>query len=71
MKTLELRALLDGKEKVIEIPVEIQKIYNLWKEKRGDEVLNPLEIFYAGYVLSNPILRDKYRKSNQINVEYK
>lgn len=71
MKTLELRALLDGKEKVIEIPVEIQKIYNLWKEKRGDEVLNPLEIFYAGYILSNPILRDKYRKSNQINVEYK
>lgn len=70
MKTLELRALLDGKEKVIEIPVEIQKIYNLWKEKRGDEVLNPLEIFYAGYVLSNPMLRDKYRKSNQINVEY-
>lgn len=71
MKTLELQSLLKGEEKQIEIPVELQKVFETWKERRGDEVLQPLEIFYAGYVLSNPVLRDQYRKFNKINVEYK
>ena len=71
MKTLELRALLDGKEKVIEIPAEIQKTFSVWKEKRKGEVVDPLEIFYAGYVLSNPVLREQYKKSDLvINTEY-
>ena len=71
MKTLELQSLLKGEEKQIEIPVELQKVFETWKKRRGDDVLHPLEIFYAGYVLSNPVLRDQYRKFNKINVEYK
>lgn len=46
------------------------KVFETWKERRGDDVLQPLEIFYAGYVLSNPVVRDQYRKFNKINVDY-
>ena len=71
MKTLELRALLEGKEKEIEIPTEIQKTFFVWKQKRKGEVVDSLEIFYAGYVLSNPVLREQYKKSDLvINTEY-
>lgn len=70
MKTLELRALLNGQEKEIEIPTELIKVFNIWKEKRKDSVLDPIEIFYAGYILSNPVVREQYRKSKEINVKY-
>ena len=45
MKTLELQSLLKGEEKQIEIPVELQKVFETWKGKRSDDVLQPLEIF--------------------------
>ena len=70
MKTLELRALLNDQEKEIEIPTELIKVFNIWKEKRKDSVLDPIEIFYAGYILSNPVVREQYRKSKEINVKY-
>lgn len=60
MKTVELRSLLDGTNKEIDIPVEIAQAYSNWKEKRTD-VVDPLEIFYAGYIMSNPVVRMKYR----------
>ena len=61
MKTVELRSLLDGTNKEIDIPVEIAQAYSNWKEKRKD-VVDPLEIFYAGYVMSNPIVREQFKK---------
>lgn len=61
MKTVELRSLLDGTNKEIDIPVEIAQAYSNWKEKRTD-VVSPLEIFYAGYVMSNPIVREQFKK---------
>lgn len=70
MKTLELRALLNDQEKEIEIPIELIKVFNIWKEKRKDSVLDPIEIFYAGYILSNPVVREQYRKSKEINIKY-
>ena len=66
MKTLELRSLLTGKEKVIDIPVEIQNAFEIWKRKRKGDVLDPLEIFYAGYIMSNPMVRDEYKKSEKV-----
>lgn len=62
MKTLELRALLNNVEKEIPISEEIQTVFNIWKKKRKGEV-EPLEIFYAGYILANPIVREQYMKS--------
>ena len=67
MKTVELRSLLQGKEKIIDIPVEIVQAYRNWKSKRNDnDVINPEEIFYAGYVMSNPIVRQQYQQDKKV-----
>lgn len=71
MKTIELRSLLDGTNKEIDIPKDIEKAFDIWlkvKKKKSDiSKLKLLEIFYAGYVLSNPIVREKYIQSDIIN----
>lgn len=60
MKTIEIRSLLD-KPKEISIPVEIERYFNLWKCKRDSDV-KPLEIFYAGWVMSNPAVKELYNE---------
>ena len=66
MKTVELRSLLQGKEKVIDIPVDIVRAYKNWKLKRKDDVIEPEEIFYAGYIMSNPIVREQYQQDKKV-----
>jgi hypothetical protein len=61
MTTIEIRSLLKEKKRVIPIPKEVQEVFDVWKEKRGED-FEPLEAFYAGYVLSNPIVRELYKK---------
>ena len=73
MKTVELRSLVSGTDKVIPIPKEIEEAYNIWKTKdvayrlkhNVKESTSPLEIFYAGYILSNPTVRELYKRSVQ------
>lgn len=64
MKTLDVRKLIEGKAVEILIPEKITEIYSIWKSKlnRNPE---PLEIFYAGYILSNPMVREKYLKEKE------
>jgi hypothetical protein len=54
---------LTGANKEITINCEIERAFNIWKDKRKGNELKPLEIFYAGYILANPILREQYVKS--------
>ena len=61
-KTIELRSLLKGPKKIIVISSEIEKAFKDWKEKRAGENLEPIEIFYAGYILANPMVRDLFKK---------
>ena len=61
-KTIELRSLLTGLKKEIIISHEIEKAFKYWREKRAGENLEPLEIFYAGYILANPAVRDLFKK---------
>ena len=61
-KTIELRSLLKGPKKQVVISSEIEKAFKDWKEKRAGENLEPLEIFYAGYILANPMVRDLFKK---------
>ena len=63
MKTLDVRKLVEGKKVETLIPEKILEIYSIWKLKRGSEPEpEPLEIFYAGYILSNPMIREQYLK---------
>lgn len=69
MKTIEVRSLLTDNKKVIDIPTDIEKVFNVWKskiKKNDDFVLDPVEIFYAGYVLSNPIVRKQYLDADKV-----
>jgi hypothetical protein len=63
LKTIELRSLLTGTKREITISNDIEKFFNCWKEKRAGENLEPLEIFYAGYILANPSVRDLFKKN--------
>ena len=67
MKTVELRSLLTNKPKEITIPGEIKNAFDIWKKKINKENVEPLEIFYAGYILANPIVRDLYKESELLN----
>jgi len=62
MQTIELRSLLDGTNKKITIPKELGEIFEDWKAKRAGEDIQPLEIFYAGYILANPMVKDLFKK---------
>lgn len=64
MKTIDVRTLLNGTNKQINIPDEIMFAYRNWREKRAGDV-KPEEIFYAGYILSNPIVRGLFKKDKQ------
>lgn len=65
MKTLELRNLLHNKKVNVKISDEIEEVFKIWIKKRNYDV-ELLEIFYAGYVLSNPIIREEYIKADKI-----
>lgn len=70
MKTLELRKLIKDKTQLIPIPASIEEVFNVWLKKRQEKELNiakinMLEIFYAGYILSNPIVREQYKQLSE------
>lgn len=65
MRTLELRRLLNNEILTVEIPKSIESFFKAYCEKRKDvdnKKIEPLEFFYAGYILSNPIIREKFMK---------
>ena len=63
--TLEVRGLLENKARLVNIPVELQEVFETWKELRKksyNKDVSEIEIFYAGYVLANPVVKEKYKK---------
>lgn len=64
MITCELRRLLKNEVVPVTIPKEIEKVFDVWLEKRKVKSdiskIKLLEIFYAGYILANPVLREQY-----------
>lgn len=71
-KTIELRSLLTEQNREINIPKDIEEFFEVWKELREksyNKDIEPAEIFYAGYILANPMVRDQYkilrRKENE------
>lgn len=65
MKTPELRRLLENEILKIEIPENIETFFKAYCIKRTDvdiKSIEPLEFFYAGYILSNPIVREEFLK---------
>lgn len=70
MRAIDVRAILQGKNKEIVIPLQVISIFESWKMKRKEIVSSDAtaeEIFYAGYILSNPCVRDLYREHDELN----
>ncbi len=68
VKTIDIRTLINKSDvkRTILIPQNIKNIFDIWKKRISDvnpNKLNELEIFYAGYLLSNPMLREELDKS--------
>jgi len=62
--TIELRSLVNGENKEVPIPKDFEKFFRTWEKLRKESYnksIEPLEIFYAGYILANPMVRDQYR----------
>lgn len=70
MKTLEPRSLLTEVKKEITIPTEIENIFNNWYKriKKSENKIELLEIFYAGYILSNPVVREQYKEAEKLGI---
>ena len=75
MKTVEPRSLLSDCKKEIVIPSEIESAFNNWlkrirrvKCKNRNQKIEALEIFYAGYILSNPVVRDQYKEADKLEL---
>ena len=66
MTTVEVRSLLDdGKSvRVVRVEEHFVEIFKIWQlkfiEKTGREP-NMMDVFYAGNILSNPNVREKFR----------
>lgn len=68
VKTIDVRTLINKSDikRTILIPQNIKNIFDIWKKRINDvkpNELNELEIFYAGYLLANPMLREELDKS--------
>lgn len=70
MKTLEPRSLLTEVKKEITIPTEIENIFNNWYKRieKSENKVELLEIFYAGYILSNPVVREQYKEAEKLRI---
>lgn len=70
MKTTEPRSLLTEVKKEITIPTEIENIFNNWYKriKKSENKIELLEIFYAGYILSNPVVREQYKEVEKLGI---
>lgn len=69
MKTVEPRSLLDEFPIMIEINPELIDVFKIWKkkfeEKSGGKCPSNVDYLYAGYILANPIVREKFKNENK------
>lgn len=69
MKTPEPRSLLADLPLMIDISPDLINVFTIWKKKfeeKTGRVPNNMDYMYAGYILSNPIVRDQYKESEKI-----
>lgn len=68
MKTPEPRSLLTDFPLLIDINPDLVNVFIIWKKKfeeKTGRVPNNIDYMYAGYILSNPIVRDQYKEAEK------
>lgn len=68
MQTVEIRSLLNENLRKVKIQEPLLKTFKTWYElfvKRTNREPTLIDVFYAGYILSNPNVRDLFRIFNK------
>lgn len=68
MQVYEIRSVINGKPKKINISREMFECFQEYKKlmcKTTNEELSDVELFYAGYILANPIVREQLLKERK------
>lgn len=69
MRTIEPRSLLEEVPTSINISPELADVFIIWKnkfEEKTGKCPNNIDYMYAGYILANPIVREKFKKENKV-----
>lgn len=72
MKTVDPRSLLSDEIKEIIPNEEMQKMFNQWKKLMSDksENISDFDCFFAGWILSNPTVHDKFKQIREKEIKY-
>lgn len=68
MKSVEVRSLLKENTREVRIEDPIRNIFRTWYRlfvERTNREPTLIDVFYAGFVLSNPNVRDLFRIENK------
>ena len=71
MKTIEPRSLLTDLPLMIDISSDLINVFMIWKnkfEEKTGRVPNNMDYMYAGYILSNPVVRDQYKEAEKLGL---
>lgn len=63
MQVYDVRKLINGEKRKITFPEAIQSVF--LEFKKLDENLTEQDLFYAGYILSNPVVREQFMKDKK------
>ncbi len=71
MNVIDIRSLLDGTPKKITPYPNIQDAFRQYKNmrKKVDGELTDFEAFYAGYMLANPVVRERLPKTREVEFD--
>ena len=68
MRTIEPRSLLKEIPHGIEITSDLIEVFIIWKrkfEEKTGRAPNDIDYMYAGYILANPIVREKFKNNEK------
>lgn len=71
--TIEPRSLLTDRLKEIVPNGEIVTMFNQWKKlmnERCKSEISEMDCFFAGWVLSNPMVREQFKQSREKEIKY-
>lgn len=69
MTCWEIRSLIEGKKKKVKLSEETIIFIKAFEEKAQGITLSKEDYFYAGYILSNPIVRENLVKNYKQKLE--
>ena len=68
MKVYDIRSLINGNPRKINVSPEMKLCFDAWKKSMQGKEVTELDIFYAGYILANPTVREQFTKEKREDI---